>query len=346
VSDLFLRACRRQPVERVPVWMMRQAGRYLPEYRRIREQVDFLTLCRTPDLAAQVTVQPVDRLGVDAAILFSDILVVAEPLGLPVTFDPGPRLGRTVRSAADLASLRPVSPEDDLAPVLEAVRQARRALHGRVPLIGFAAAPFTLAAYLVEGRGTKDFAAWRAMLHAAPGLAHALLDRLAAVTADYLLAQARAGAQALQLFDSWAGLCAAPGYREFGLRHARAVIDRVREADVPVVYFALGAAHLLEEIRDCGADVVGVDWRVPLSQASQRLDHRFVLQGNLDPCALLAPPESVAAQVRKVLDEGASAPGHVFNLGHGVLPETPVEHAQAVVETVRQWRVPARAVPR
>jgi uroporphyrinogen decarboxylase len=336
-ADLFLRACRREPVERTPVWMMRQAGRYLPEYRTVREKAgDFVTLCKTPDLAAEVTIQPIDRLGVDAAILFSDILVPAEPMGIGMTFNPGPRLDPPVRTAADVDRLRVYEPEAEVPYVYETIRLVRRALEGRVPLIGFAAAPFTLSAYLVEGGGSQGFESWRRMLHASPELAHRLLDKVAEVTERYLEAQVRAGAQAVQVFDSWAGLVSRADWRTFSLPYVRRVVARVRAAgDVPVVYFGLNAAHLYEDVRDAGADVVGVDWRTGLSEASRRLGPGIAVQGNLDPCALLAPPERIAEKVRDVLAEGAQAPGHVFNLGHGILPQTPVEHAQAMVEAVK-----------
>lgn len=343
MGDLFLRACRKEPVERVPVWLMRQAGRYLPEYRAVRERVDFLTLCGTPDLAAEVTLQPVERLGVDAAILFSDILVAAAPMGIAVAFDPGPRLTPAVRTARDVARLRVFDPEEELTHVYRTIRLVRGALSGRVPLIGFAAAPFTLAAYLVEGGGSSGFESLRGLLHADPALAHRLLEKVSEVTVRHLAAQARAGAQAVQLFDSWAGLLALPAYREFGLRYAARVLEELEATGVPRIYFALHAAHLLEAIGEgCPAEVVGVDWRMGLAEASARLGGRVVVQGNLDPAALLAPPDAFEPHVHEVLRQGAQAPGHVFNLGHGVLPSTPVEHVQSLVEAVhRAGVVPA-----
>jgi uroporphyrinogen decarboxylase len=319
---------------------MRQAGRYLPEYRAVREQVDFLTLCKTPDLAARVTLQPVDRLGVDAAILFSDILVPVEPMGLSVRFDPGPELDPPVRSAAGVDALRVHDPEETVPFVYETIRILRRELEGRVPLIGFGAAPFTLAAYLVEGRGSRSFENVKRLLFEDPALAHRLLDKVSAVLRRYLLAQVRAGAQAIQLFDTWAGILAPSEYREFALRWARKVLSSLEGAGVPRIYFALDSGHLLEEIRECGAEVVGIDWRTGLGEASRRLEDRFVLQGNLDPCVLLASPAVVRTHVRRVLAEGASAPGHVFNLGHGILPGTPVECAQALVDAVRESSAP------
>jgi uroporphyrinogen decarboxylase len=334
--DLYLRACRRQPVERTPVWMMRQAGRYLPEYRAVRQRVDFLTLCKTPELATEVTLQPIERFGFDAAILFSDILVPAEPMGFRIEFSPGPVLDSPVREAADVERIRLADPEQEVPFVYEAIRLLRRELEGRVPLIGFAAAPFTLAAYLVEGRGSKNFEHVKGMLVGRPELAHRLLDKVAQVTLRYVEAQVRAGAQAIQLFDTWAGLLAADEYREFALRYARRVLQGLRSSDVPLVYFALNAAHLLDQLTDCEADMIGIDWRTPLDEAAGRVGGRFALQGNLDPCDLFAPADVVRRRVLEVLDRARTLPGHVFNLGHGVLPETPLESVQVLVDTVRE----------
>ncbi len=334
-QDLFLRACRREPVERVPIWMMRQAGRYLPEYREIRRKADFVTMCKTPDLAAEVTLQPVDRLGVDAAILFSDILVPLEPMGVSMAFNPGPVLSPAVRAEADVRRLVVPDVEAAVPFVYETIRILRRALEGRVPLIGFGGAPLTLAAYLVEGEGSKSFDHLKRMLYAEPRIAHALLEKITLTLEAYLAAQVRAGAQAIQIFDTWAGLLGPGDYREFALRYVRRLIDALRPLGAPLIYFALDSRHLMAEIRECGADVVGVDWRTPLDVASAALDHRFVLQGNLDPCVLFAPPETIRSRAREVLEAGRSAPGHIFNLGHGILPPPPVEHAQALVEAVR-----------
>ena len=340
VNDLLLRTLRREPTERRPIWIMRQAGRYLPEYRAVREKVDFATLCKTPELACQVTLQPIERLGVDAAILFSDIMVPAEPMGFEIRFAPGPVLDPPVRSAADVERLRVPDPEESVPFVLDTIRMVRRELEGRLPLIGFAAAPFTLAVYLVEGQVSKSFAQIKRMMFADPPSLHRLLEKISQTTERYLAAQVRAGAQAIQLFDTWAGLLSLEQYREFALPYARRVLDQLGRTDAPRIYFALNSAHLLDAIRGCGADAVGLDWRVGLGEASGRLDHRYVVQGNLDPCALLGSPEVISRRALEVLRDGASAPGHVFNLGHGILPDTPVEHAQALVETVRSYRSP------
>jgi len=336
MSDSFLRACRREPVERTPIWMMRQAGRSLPEYRELRTKHGFATLMSTPDLAAEVTIQPIDRLGVDAAILFSDILVPAAPLGLKVEFTPGPVLESPVRSATDIDRLTAVAPEESVPWVFETLRILRRELEGRVPVIGFAATPFTLAAYLVEGGGSKSFGQVKRLLFGDSPTAHRLLEHVTTTTERYVAAQVRAGAQAIQLFDSWAGLLGDDDYREFNLRYTRRVFDSLADAGVPRIYFGLDSAHLLDAIRDCGADVIGLDWRVGLRESAERLGSGFAFQGNLDPGVLLTTPDVVAARARKVLDDARTLGGHIFNLGHGVPPETPLENLHALVRTVHE----------
>ena len=330
-NDLFLRACRGERGSRPPVWLMRQAGRYLPEYREVRKKVDFLTLCRTPELAAQVTLQPIDRLGVDAAILFSDILVPAPAMGLNLDFNPGPVVDPPVRSADDVARLIVPEIEQEVPFVYETIRILRRELAGRVPLIGFAAAPFTLSAYLVEGEGSRTFGHWKRMLYAAPEVAHTLLDKTTETTIRYLVAQVRAGAQAIQLFDTWAGLVSAQDYATFSLPYVKRVLAAVAAEGVPTIYFALDAAHAAREVATCGANVLGADWRSRLSGAHP-------LQGNLDPCVLLADVATVRRRTLVMLQDGAGLPAHIANLGHGILPETPVENAIAFVETVKGFR--------
>jgi uroporphyrinogen decarboxylase len=339
MNDLFLRACRGESIERPPIWILRQAGRYLPEYRAVRETVDFLTLCRTPELAAKVTLQPIDRFGFDAAILFSDILVPAAALGIEFDFDPAPTIARPIRERADVARLSRTPPEEAVPYVFETVRIVRRELAGRVPLIGFAAAPLTLAVYLVEGGGSKDHARIKSLLWSDPSTAHELLERLADLTALYLAAQVEAGVQAVQLFDSWAGILDPQTYREFGLRWTTRVLEALAATGVPRIYFALDASHLLPEIRRCPAEVFGCDWRLPLDAVSHALDGRFVLQGNLDPCSLLAPDDVVERRAAEVLEQARGlARGHVFNLGHGILPQTPIASVARLVETVRAHR--------
>jgi len=335
--DLFLRACRGERTTRPPVWLMRQAGRYLPEYRAVRQQVDFLTLCRTPELAVKVTLQPVDRLGVDAAILFSDILVPALAMGLQLDFTPGPVVDHPVRSSGDVLRLRLPEIETEVPYVFESIRILRRELSGRVPLIGFAGAPFTLSSYLAEGKGSRSFSEWKRMLYAAPGVAHALLEKVTETTIRYVSAQVRAGAQAIQLFDTWAGLISASDYAEFSLPYAARVLEAVRKLDVPTIYFALDAAHAARHVAACGADVLGADWRSSLRDASQAHGGGRVLQGNLDPCILLADEATVRRRTQAMLADGAGLPAHIANLGHGILPETPVENAIAFVETVKGY---------
>jgi uroporphyrinogen decarboxylase len=313
---------------------MRQAGRYMAEYRAVREKVDFVTLCKTPELATEVTLQPIDALGVDAAILFSDILVPAEPMGFSLDFRPGPVLEPPVRSAADVERVRIPDPEE-MSYVYMAIRMLRRELERRVPLIGFGAAPFTLAAYLVEGQGSRNFDNTKGLMFGEPAIVHALLEKVTTTLEGYLEAQVAAGAQAIQVFDSWAGILSEADYAEFALPYATRLIAKVKKTGVPVIYFALNSAHLLEAVRECGANVAGIDWRTHLAVASRRLDHKFVVQGNLDPCVLLGPKDEIARRAMRVLEAGTKAPGHIFNLGHGILPHTPVENARHLVETVQ-----------
>jgi uroporphyrinogen decarboxylase len=337
-GGLFLAACRGERTPRPPVWIMRQAGRYLPDYREVRARHDFLTVCTTPELAAQVTLQPVARLGVDAAILFSDILVPAAALGIDVAFDPGPIVARPVRTADDVARLPAKEIEAAVPYVFEAIRIVRRELAGRVPLIGFAASPFTLAAYLTEGEGSRTFSTWKRMIYGAPETAHALLSKLTATTVAYVTAQVCAGAQAIQIFDTWAGLVPAREYAVFDLPYARRVVDAIREAGAPSIYFAVDAGHAAAEIARCGADVLGIDWRTSLADAARGFGPGAVLQGNLDPCALLTDPATVRRLTGAMLDDGGGARAHIANLGHGILPETPVECAIAFVEAVKDSR--------
>ncbi|HSV73512.1 MAG TPA: uroporphyrinogen decarboxylase [Chthonomonadales bacterium] len=332
--DRFLRACRREPVDRTPIWIMRQAGRYLPEYRAIRERRSMLECCTTPELAAEITLLPIRRFDLDAAILFSDLTIPFTPMGAPFTLQEnvGPVIESPIRSAADVQRLRPVEPEADLAFTLEAIRTVRRDL--RVPLIGFCGAPFTWACYLIEGRGSRDFARTRAFLHAEPAAWNRLMELLTESALRYLTAQVAAGAQAVQLFDSWAGILAPHVYREAVLPHVRRLFDGLRPLRVPAIHFGVGTATLLEAMRDAGGDVIGVDWRTPLGEARRRLGDGVALQGNLDPTALLAGPDALRRETQRVLDEASGRPGHVFNLGHGVLPATPPEQVALLVDLV------------
>jgi uroporphyrinogen decarboxylase len=338
MNDRFLRACRRESVDRTPVWFMRQAGRYLPEYRALRQKHTLLTLCRTPELAVEATLQPVRILGVDAAILFSDLLLPLEPLGIPFEFQAGegPVILKPVRAPADIDALRRFEPRQELAPVLEAVRWLRRELEGRVPLIGFAGAPFTLASYAVEGGHSTAFALTKALMYGEPQAWHRLAGVLAAVSGSYLRAQVEAGAQALQLFDSWVGALDEADYREFVLPHVRAVFEALRGTGVPVIHFGTGTGHLLAAQREAGGDVIGLDWRLPLDEGWRRAGDGVAVQGNLDPALLLGPRARLIDRVDDVLRRAGGRAGHVFNLGHGVLPTTPVENVRAVVERVHE----------
>ncbi len=336
-NSLFLRACRREPVERTPVWFMRQAGRYMPEYRAVRAEHSILDICARPELAAEVTLQPVRALGVDAAILFADILLPLVPMGMRLEFaaGEGPQIDNPLRGPADVEALRPVDPQRSLGYVLEAVRRVRAELDGSVPLIGFAGAPFTLASYMIEGRGSRHYVHTKSFMYAHTRAWHALLERLARVVGDYLAAQVRAGAQAVQVFDSWIGCLGPEDYREYVLTHSRAVFRALAPLGVPVIHFGTGTAMLLEAMREAGGDVIGLDWRVPLGQGWERLGRGVAVQGNLDPAALFAPLPVLEKQVRSVLEQAGGRHGHIFNLGHGILPGTPVDSVRAVVEMVR-----------
>jgi uroporphyrinogen decarboxylase len=331
----FLLAARREPAPYTPVWLMRQAGRYMPEYRALRARHAFLELCKTPEAAAEVTLQPVARLGVDAAILFADILLIVEPLGVGLEFakGEGPVIHRPVRSEADAARLAPIDVPSALGFVFETVRLVKRTLPGHVPLIGFAGAPFTVASYVVEGGPSRDYATTKRLMREAPEVWRRLMTLLADATAAYLNGQIAAGAAVVQLFDSWVGTLAPDDYRDFALPYTRAVI-RALTPGVPVIHFGTGTAGLLPLMREAGGDVIGLDWRVPLDAAWRAVGHDVGVQGNLDPVALLSPPKTFRERVSAVLARAEGRPGHIFNLGHGVLEATPVEHVKALVDMV------------
>jgi uroporphyrinogen decarboxylase len=340
-NDLFLRACRREEVERPPVWVMRQAGRYLPAYRAVRDRADFLTMIRTPELATEITLQPVDLLGVDAAIIFSDILVVPSAMGMHLTVEEGigPRFPEPLRSQEAFAKLRDFSPEAELSHVLQALRLTRQELAGRVPLIGFAGAPWTLMSYMVEGGGSKSFSMAKRLLVERPEQAHRLLDRLARAVGDFLVAQVNAGAQAVQLFDSWSGALGPDDFRTFALPYLSQAVRLAQTAGVPVIAFAPGSGWALEEIaRATGADVIGVDWQTDAAEARRRLPVSQVsLQGNLDPCWLYATPALIRYRTHRMLNQFGGR-GHIANLGHGILPDIPVDHARAFIDAVKDWQ--------
>ncbi|KZX56100.1 uroporphyrinogen decarboxylase [Halioglobus sp. HI00S01] len=340
-NDRFLRALLRQPVDRTPIWMMRQAGRYLPEYRATRQQAgSFLDLCKNAELACEVTMQPLRRYPMDAAILFSDILTVPDALGLGLYFEEGegPKFHKTVRSEADLNGLNAIIAEDDLGYVMNAVSTIRQELNGKVPLIGFSGSPWTLATYMVEGGSSKDFANVKAMAYDKPELMHALLSLLADAVADYLAAQIRAGAQAVQIFDTWGGSLSAAAYKEFSLKYMQRVISRLpREADgrkVPVIVFTKGGGQWLNTIAECGADGVGIDWTTDIATARVLVGGRVALQGNMDPAMLHASPARIREEVASILAGFGHGTGHVFNLGHGITPGINPDHVTAFVDAV------------
>jgi len=333
----FLAACRREKTPYTPIWIMRQAGRYMEEYRKLRAQYGFLELCKKPDLAAEITVTPVERLGVDAAILFADILLILEPLGVGLEYSKGdgPVIHRPVRSGKDVDGLKDFDPEKELSFVYEAVKRICAALNHKVPLIGFAGAPFTLASYLIEGGGSRNYIHTKKLYYTTPQAWHRLMELLAALTAKYLNCQIAAGAQAVQIFDSWAGCLTPADYEQFVLPHTKAVIDAITPG-VPLINFSTGTAGLLKHIRSAGGNVIGLDWRVNLDEGWAIVGHDVAVQGNLDPVALFASPKEIRQRAADVLRRASGRPGHIFNLGHGVLPETPVDHVIALVNAVHE----------
>jgi uroporphyrinogen decarboxylase len=334
-NSAFLRACRREPVPHTPVWFMRQAGRALPEYKKVRQGTAMLESCMRPDLVTEITLQPVRRYGVDAAVLFSDIVLPLKAIGvdLEIQAGVGPVIAHPIRTKADLARLRPLDPAADLPFITEAVGQLAQEL-GATPLIGFGGAPYTVASYLIEGGPSKNHERTKAMMHGEPELFAELLDRLADLTAGFLRTQIEAGASAVQLFDSWAGSLAPDDYRRHVMPHSAKVLSAVADLGVPRIHFGVGTGELLKLMGDAGADVVGVDWRVPLSEASRRVGPDKAVQGNLDPAVMFAPWPVIETKVREILADAEGVPGHVFNLGHGVLPEMDPDVLARVVSLV------------
>jgi uroporphyrinogen decarboxylase len=333
-EPLFLRACRGESTERPPLWIMRQAGRYLPEYRAVREKVSFLELCKTPDLACEVTLQPIRRFGFDASIVFSDILIPVEAMGCVVEFpdDGGPQIAAPVRTETDVTRLRVPDPVATMPFVMDAIRKIRAGLPANVPLIGFAGAPITLASYMIEGGASKNFTKLKGMLLGAPKIAHALLEKLAQTVSAFLRAQIEAGAQAVQLFDTWAGMLSPDDYETFALPYTSQIVAAVK-GRAPVIVYVGGGGTLLERIAKSGCDVMGLDWRVEIGEARARLGE-IPVQGNLDPVALFGPREIVQQKARAIVERGGRR-GHIFNLGHGILPETPIENVEALIAAIR-----------
>ncbi|MCH7866680.1 MAG: uroporphyrinogen decarboxylase [Myxococcales bacterium] len=335
-TERFLRSCRGEPVDRPPVWLMRQAGRYLPEYRRVREGVSFVEMCRSVDRAVEVSLQPIDLVGSEAVIMFQDIFTPIPGMGVELDFAPGPVIAEPIRSSDQVERLRVPDPTESVPFVFEILRTLRRELEGRqIPLLGFAGAPFTLAAYMVEGRGSKDFTQIKRMMHREPKLLNALLDKLTDCSVSYLNAQIEAGAQAVQLFDTWAGLLTAAEYREWILPRHQQIAERVHRDRAPLILYMNNGAHLLEDSVESGADVLSLDWRVDLANAARNYGDRVALQGNLDPAALAAPREKIATMVQKMSRDAEPAKGYIANLGHGCLTDTPVDGVRAFTEAVR-----------
>ncbi|MEP7199758.1 MAG: uroporphyrinogen decarboxylase [Chloroflexota bacterium] len=353
MNDRCLRACRREATDCTPVWFMRQAGRYLPEYRAIREKYSLLDICARPEIAAQVTLQPVEILGVDAAILFADILLPLIPMGINLEFaeGEGPVIHNPIRTLNDVNALRTIQAMDDLANVMQTIRLVRRELNGRLPLIGFAGAPFTLASYLIEGGASRTFRKTKQFMYGEPQAWHALMGKLTDMLADYLCAQVAVGAQAVQLFDSWVGCLSPDDYRRYVLPYSQKIFRALKTPDgagvelppqrradsVPTIHFGTDTATLLPLMREAGGDVMGLDWRVPLD-AAWRLLGAVAVQGNLDPVALFAPRAELLSKVRDILKRANGRAGHIFNLGHGILPETPVDNVRAVVDMVHEFK--------
>lgn len=338
-NDRFLKACRREQVDCTPVWLMRQAGRYLPEYMAIRSKSDFLTMCKTPELAAEVTLQPVNRLGVDAAILFADILLPLEGMGINLQFakNEGPVISNPVRTLQDVENIRILEAEEATPYVMDAVRLIKKELDGRVPLIGFSGAPFTVASYIIEGGGSKEYKNCKTMMWQAPEIWDALMEKISEVLLRYLKAQIKAGAQAVQMFDSWVGALSPDDYETYVMPYSKYVLDGLKDEGVPVIHFANNASTMLESVVKAGGDVIGIDWRINLDTAWSRIGYDKAIQGNLDPFTLFAPPELIEEKVKRILEMAGNRPGHIFNLGHGINKETPVENAIALVEAVHKY---------
>ena len=343
MHDRFLRACARKPTDRAPVWFMRQAGRYMAEYRRLRRSHSILEICKTPRLAAEVTQQPIEALDVDAAIVFADLLLPLEPMGLGVEFVPGvgPRIDRPVRSPAAIRELD-TSHWEDLGYVGESIALARKRIGSRVPVIGFVGAPFTLASYMIEGGGSRHYSMTKSLMWGEPEAWRELMERVVEVLVPYAALQVKGGAAAIQVFDSWVGALSPSDYRRFALPYSKVLIRGIQATGVPVIHFGTGNGAFLEVFGQAGGDVLGLDWRVEIGNAWNRVGDRWAVQGNMDPIALLAPVSELRRKVHAVLDGAGGRPGHIFNLGHGIIPETRVEQVRAAVQMVREYR-PKRA---
>ena len=336
-NDLFLRACKRLSVERTPVWAMRQAGRYLPEYMAVRQKTDFLTMCKTPELVAEVTLQPIDIIGVDAAIIFSDILVIPEAMGMHLEMHEGqgPIFPQPIRSESDARQLKPIDPFHDLKYVMDAVALTKKELKNRVPLIGFSGAPWTLLTYMVEGQGSKTFSNTKKLVYNNPQLAHSILSQLAGTISAYLNAKIESGVDAIQIFDTWGGALSQDEFDEFSLFYIKQIISQIKNKDVPIIVFAKGVHYNLDKLAACGADVVGLDWTMHLGDVRKQVGDKVALQGNLDPTILYGSPETIKKKAANVLASYGKGSGHIFNLGHGILPDVPPENLKLLVDFVK-----------
>jgi uroporphyrinogen decarboxylase len=334
----FLLACQRKPTPYTPVWLMRQAGRYMKEYRALRKKYSFLAMCKNPELAAEVTLQPIEKLRVDAAIVFADILLPLEPMGIHLEFakDEGPLFREPIREMKQIEKLRIIEAEEDLPFLTDAIRLVRRELEGKIPLIGFSGAPFTLASYIIEGGHSKNYILTKGMMYQDPVAWDRLMEKLSEVLIRYLNAQVRAGAQAIQIFDSWVGCLSPTDYEKYVLPYSKRVMDGV-DRGVPLIHFATTSSTLLEGMKRAGGDVIGVDWRVGLGEAWSRIGYDAAIQGNLDPVILLSSVDLIEREVKRILESAGGRPGHIFNLGHGILPNTPVENVVALVEMVHEY---------
>ena len=346
MNTTFLKACRGEETEYTPIWIMRQAGRYLPEYLAVRKNYTFLEMCKTPEVAAEVTIQPIDIIGSDAAILFSDILVPLEAMGCPLEFreNEGPVFPEPIRDESAVNKLKIPDPEDDLGYVMDAIRLLRKELEGRVPLIGFSGAPFTLSTYLIEGGSSKNYLQTKKMMYTAPDLYHKLMRKITDCQIDYLKGQAAAGAQALQVFDSWAGVLAPRDFAEFAFPYVKEIIAALKEVtDIPLIYFANNGATLLDQTMHCGSDVLGFDWRINLDDVVKKVGKSVSIQGNMDPLTLMLPEDKLADRIRNVLEQAKGARGHVFNLGHGIVPQMEPAKAKLCVDLVHSLSREMRA---
>jgi len=334
----FLKACRREPTAYTPIWLMRQAGRYMKEYRALRKKYSFLEMCKNPEVAAQVTLQPIEKFKLDAAIIFSDILIPLEPMGVAFEFakGEGPVFHHPVREMKDIEKLRVIEPEEEVSFLVEAIRMVRKELKGKIPLIGFSGAPFTLASYIIEGGHSKNYVLTKGLMYQDRPAWNALMNRISEVLIRYLSAQIRAGVQAVQLFDSWVGCLSPADYERYVLPYSKRVIDGV-DKSVPLIHFATSNSTLLELMKRAGGDVIGVDWRVEIEEAWARLGYEVAIQGNLDPVILIGSVDLIKKEVKRILDHVAGRPGHIFNLGHGILPNTPVDHVAALVDMVHEY---------